>query len=47
MMTEKKREFLQETAFEEDINLDDPYKTDKLKKEVADRFYQWMQKDKK
>ena len=46
-MTDEKRKFLQETAFEEDVNLDDPYKTDKQKKEVADRFSQWMQKDKK
>ena len=45
-MTEQKREFLQETAFEEDVNLDNPYKTEEQKRKVAQKFAQWLEKDK-
>ena len=46
-MTDKKRNFLQETAFEEDVNLDEPFATEEQKRAVAKRFEQWMEKDKK
>jgi|21_taG_2_1085346.scaffolds.fasta_scaffold210712_1 hypothetical protein len=44
-MTDKKRNFLQETAFEEDVNLDDPLKTEKEQRKVADKFAQWLEKE--
>ena len=46
-MTEQKREFLQETAFEEDVDLDNPLKTEKEQRKVADRFAQWMENKEK
>ena len=45
-MTEQKREFLQETAFEEDVTLENPYKTEEQKRNVAQKFAQWLEKDK-
>jgi len=46
-MTDKKRNFLQETAFEEDVNLDskkeDYWQSDESKKAVAAKFAQWLQ----
>lgn len=44
---EQKREFLQETAFEEDVNLESPYKTEEQKQKMAQKFAQWLEKDKK
>ena len=45
-MTEQNREFLQETAFEEDVNLDakkdDYWQSDDSKKAVAAKFAQWL-----
>lgn len=49
-MTDQKRNFLQETAFEEDVTIDeyqeDYWKTDESKRKVAQQFSQWM-KDRK
>tara|TARA_R110002050_G_scaffold15817_1_gene48345 strand:+ start:788 stop:928 length:141 start_codon:yes stop_codon:yes gene_type:complete len=44
-MTEQKREFLQETAFEEDVDLDNPLKKEKEQRKVADKFAQWLEKE--
>lgn len=50
-MTNQKKNFLQETAFEEDVNpihaSDSYWRDDKSKRKLADKFSQWLQSDKK
>lgn len=49
-MTDTNRKFLQETRFEEDVDLslkaDDYWQSDESKRRVAAKFQQWIQKDK-
>ena len=46
-MTEQKREFLQETAFEVDANPKNPHKTEEQEQKRAQMFAQWIENDKK
>lgn len=45
-MTEQNRKFLQETRFEEDVNLeqkaDEYWQSDETKRKVAHKFQQWI-----